>query len=114
GICLGHQIAALAMGGRVRKMKFGHRAINKTAIDVISKRAYITTHNHGYATMQEDIPKSGTVWFMSPDDNVVEGVIYKKQNVITTQFHPEARPGTNDASFLFGLFDKMIKKKGKV
>ncbi len=110
GICLGHQIAALAMGGKVRKMKFGHRAINKTAVDVISKRAYITTHNHGYACLPEDVPKDGRIWLMSPDDNVVEGMIYKKQRMITTQFHPEARPGTNDASFFFGIFDKMIKE----
>lgn len=111
GICLGHQIASLALGGRVRKMKFGHRAINKAVVDVISKSAYITTHNHGYAMLPEDMPKDGTIWLMSPDDNVVEGAIYKKHNIITTQFHPEARPGTNDAQFLFKTFDKMIKKE---
>ena len=114
GICLGHQIACLALGGSVKKMKFGHRAVNKAAVDVISKKAYITSHNHGYAILPQDVPKEGKVWFMSPDDNVVEGMIYKERNMITTQFHPEGRPGTNDASFIFQMFDKMIKEnKGR-
>ena len=113
GICLGHQIASLALGGRVRKMKFGHRAVNKAVVDVISKNAYITSHNHGYAMLKEDVPKGGRIWLMSPDDDVVEGMIYKEHNMITTQFHPEGRPGTNDASFMFGIFDKMIKESKK-
>lgn len=112
GICLGHQIAGLAFGGNVRKMKFGHRAVNKAVIDSVTKKAYITTHNHGFAMLPEDIPEDGRIWFMSPDDNVVEGVIYEKRNVITTQFHPEARPGTNDAGFIFNMFRNMIKKEG--
>ncbi len=110
GICLGHQIAGLAFGGTVRKMKFGHRAVNKAVVDSITKKAYITTHNHGFAMLREDVPEEGVVWFMSPDDNVVEGMMYEKRNVITTQFHPEARPGTNDADFIFSMFDNMIKK----
>ncbi|MCL5427903.1 MAG: glutamine-hydrolyzing carbamoyl-phosphate synthase small subunit [Candidatus Marsarchaeota archaeon] len=110
GICLGHQMAGLAFGGRVRKMKFGHRAVNKAVVDTITKKAYITTHNHGFAMTREDVPGEGRIWFMSPDDDVVEGVIYEKSNAITTQFHPEARPGTNDAGFIFGMFGNMIKK----
>lgn len=113
GICLGHQIASLAMGGGVRKMKFGHRAVNKAAVDVITKKAYITSHNHGYAVMPQDVPKSGKIWFMSPDDNVVEGMIYKENSMITTQFHPEGQPGTNDAGFIFRMFDRMIKENKK-
>ncbi len=109
GICLGHQIACLALGGKVRKMKFGHRAVNKAAVDTISKKAYITSHNHGYALFPDDVPKEGKIWFMSPDDNVVEGMMYKEHNMITTQFHPEGRPGTNDAGFIFKMFDNMIK-----
>ena len=110
-ICLGHQIATIALGGRVRKMKFGHRAINKAVVDTRANRSYITTHNHGYASYPKDIPKSARIWFMSPDDNVVEGTVYKKLNLITTQFHPEARPGTNDSAFIFNLFDKMVKNE---
>jgi carbamoyl-phosphate synthase small subunit len=109
GICLGHQIAALAFGGSVKKMKFGHRATNKAVIEQNTKRAYITSHNHGYAVYPKGIPKESKIWFISPDDNVVEGLIFKKYNIITTQFHPEARPGTNDAKFIFNYFDKLIK-----
>ncbi|MDE1849883.1 MAG: glutamine-hydrolyzing carbamoyl-phosphate synthase small subunit [Candidatus Micrarchaeota archaeon] len=110
GICLGHQVAALAMDGSVRKMKFGHRAINKGVVDVISKRAYITTHNHGYAMLPGDMPDKGRIWLMSQDDNIVEGMMCKDMNVLTTQFHPEARPGTNDARFMFGIFGNMMKE----
>lgn len=110
GICLGHQIASLALGGSVRKMKFGHRAVNKSVVDTISQHAYITSHNHGYAMLPEDVPKKGKIWLVSPDDNVVEGVIYKEHNMITTQFHPEGQPGTNDAGFIFNQFDRMIKE----
>jgi carbamoyl-phosphate synthase small subunit len=110
GICLGHQIASLALGGNVRKMKFGHRAVNKAVVDSISKRAYITSHNHGYAMLPEDVPKKGKIWFMSPDDRVVEGMIYKEKRMMTTQFHPEGQPGTNDAGFIFRIFDRMIKE----
>ncbi|MGC8623594.1 MAG: glutamine-hydrolyzing carbamoyl-phosphate synthase small subunit [Candidatus Micrarchaeia archaeon] len=108
GICLGHQIATLAFGGSVEKMKFGHRAINKAVIDMNTRRSYITTHNHGYAVYPSGIPHESEVWFLSPDDNVVEGLIFKGRNIMTTQFHPEARPGTNDAGFIFSYFQKMI------
>jgi len=110
GICLGHQMAALALGGKVGKMKFGHRAVNKAVVDAMSRKAYITSHNHGYAMTPEDVPNAGDIWLMSPDDNVVEGMIYKERNMITTQFHPEGRPGTNDAGFIFKTFDRMIKE----
>lgn len=109
GICLGNQIATMALGGKVRKMKFGHRAVNKAVIDVITKRAYITTHNHGYAVLRKDMPKGAKMWFVSPDDDIVEGMKFEGYNMITTQFHPEARPGTNDAEFIFRTFDKMVK-----
>ncbi|MGC8696802.1 MAG: glutamine amidotransferase-related protein, partial [Conexivisphaera sp.] len=104
----GHQIATLAFGGSVEKMKFGHRAINKAVIDINTRRSYITTHNHGYAVYPSGIPHESEVWFLSPDDNVVEGLIFKGRNIMTTQFHPEARPGTNDAGFIFSYFQKMI------
>ncbi|MDE1870808.1 MAG: glutamine-hydrolyzing carbamoyl-phosphate synthase small subunit [Candidatus Micrarchaeota archaeon] len=109
GICLGHQIATIALGGKVRKMKFGHRAVNKAVIDVTTGKAYITTHNHGYAVLRRDMPKGAKMWFLSPDDGIVEGMKFGRRNMITTQFHPEARPGTNDAGFIFKAFDKMIK-----
>jgi carbamoyl-phosphate synthase small subunit len=110
GICLGHQLLSLAIGGKVEKMKYGHRAINKVVIDTLTGRGYITTHNHGYACKKEEIEKieGVKVWFISPDDKVVEGLISK--NFISTQFHPEARPGPNDSGFIFKIFKKMVEK----
>ncbi|MCG3108630.1 GMP synthase [glutamine-hydrolyzing] subunit A [Metallosphaera sp. J1] len=110
GICLGHQVATLALGGNVRKMKFGHRAINKPVMDVSNNKCYISTHNHGYGVYKEDIPPDTQIWFVNPDDGVVEGLIHKKFPLITTQFHPEARPGPNDTTWVFQKFKKMVIK----
>ncbi|AHC51834.1 carbamoyl phosphate synthase small subunit [Sulfolobus acidocaldarius SUSAZ] len=109
GICLGHQIATMALGGKVKKMKFGHRAINKPVIDTTTGKSYITTHNHGYAILsKQDIPIHTRVWFYNPDDGTVEGWIHEKYNIITTQFHPEARPGPWDVTWVFDKFKKMV------
>jgi carbamoyl-phosphate synthase small subunit len=110
GICLGHQIAAISNGIRVEKMKFGHRGINKPVIEVNSSRCLITTHNHGYAVNLEDVRNSEyEVWFYNPDDKVIEGLRHKRKPIITVQFHPEARPGPKDATFVFDVFEKMVK-----
>jgi carbamoyl-phosphate synthase small subunit len=109
GICLGHQVTSLALGGNVRKMKYGHRAINKPVIDVTDNKCYITTHNHGYGVFKEDVPKDMKVWFYNPDDGVVEGMIHNKLPIITTQFHPEARPGPWDVTWVFDKFKKVIE-----
>ncbi len=108
GVCLGHQLAVLALGGKIRKMKFGHRAVNKGVLNLIDGKAYITTHNHGYALMREDMPKSAKILFESIDDKVVEGIMDKEHNLMTVQFHPEARPGAWDTKFVFEMFGKMI------
>ena len=113
GICLGHQVAILANGGSMQKMKFGHRAINKPVIDLVSKRAYITTHNHGYAAYLNGIPKGFKPWFISPDDGILEGMVNSNGNVMTVQFHPEAKPGTHDTSFIFDMFFKKVSKHAR-
>ena len=111
GICLGHQIATLALGGKIRKMKFGHRAINKPVVDAQSNKCYITTHNHGYGIIsREDLPPNTKVWFYNPDDGTIEGIIHEKLPIITTQFHPEARPGPWDVTWVFDKFKKMVMK----
>ncbi len=107
-VCLGHQIASIALGGEVRKMRFGHRAINKAVVDQTTGRSYITTHNHGYEVDAHKIPTDSEIWFSSPDDNVIEGLRFNRLNLLTTQFHPEARPGTNDTKFIFKLFSGMV------
>lgn len=108
GICLGHQLISLALGGKVEKMKFGHRGINKPVVDLKNGKCYVSTHNHGYAVMKQGVPKDTEVWFFNPDDNVVEGLVHKKLPVITTQFHPEARPGPNDVTWVFERYRKMV------
>lgn len=110
-ICLGHQLTVLSMGGRIRKMRSGHRAINKAVVDTSSGRSYITTHNHGYAAYAEDVPEDIERWFISPDDNVVEGI--RGKNLLSVQFHPESGPGTADAEFIFKHFERMMRLEAK-
>lgn len=109
GICLGHQVAALAMGGRVRKMKFGHRAVNKPVVEARTGSCFVTTHNHGYGVYDDDVPPNMKVWFRNPDDGVVEGLIHEELPIFTTQFHPEARAGPRDASWIFDKFAKVVR-----
>ncbi|MCI2414354.1 MAG: glutamine-hydrolyzing carbamoyl-phosphate synthase small subunit [Candidatus Aramenus sp.] len=109
GICLGHQAVTLALGGKVRKMKYGHRAINKPVVDLTDNKCYISTHNHGYGVYKEDVPSSMKPWFYNPDDGVIEGMYHEKLPIITTQFHPEARPGPNDVTWVFDKFKKMVR-----
>ncbi len=108
GICLGHQLIALSFKGMVKKMKYGHRAINKGVFDTAQKHAVITTHNHGYAVTKK--PPISKLWFYSLDDNTIEGLAFTNNHTITVQFHPEGGPGTNDAYYIFGTFMKMVEE----
>lgn len=106
GICLGHQLLSMALGARIYKLKFGHRASNKPVRDLNTGRVYITTHNHGYAV---DI--SGTewrAWAVQPDDGTIEGLYHPRLPIITTQFHPEAAPGPRDTTWIFDRLLSMI------
>ena len=110
GICLGHQVLALGMGARLFKMKYGHRAINKPVVDLIRDRVYVTTHNHGYAVDPSTLSGTGLkVWAIQPDDGTVEGLYHERLPILTTQFHPEARPGPVDTRWVFDRFISVVK-----
>ncbi|MEM1526070.1 MAG: glutamine-hydrolyzing carbamoyl-phosphate synthase small subunit [Ignisphaera sp.] len=113
GICLGSQLLSLALGAKVYKLKYGHRGPNKGVIDVLTKRSYITTQNHGFAVYEESLQDGELIlWFKNIDDKSVEGVIHKKLPVIGVQFHPEGGPGPHDTTWVFDLFKKMVLNHG--
>ena len=108
GICLGHQLAALAAGGSTYKLKYGHRGVNQPVRDVEGVRTYITSQNHGYA-VDSDTVKLGRVRFANANDGTCEGIDYPELKAFTVQFHPEACTGPKDTSFLFDRFVDLMK-----
>ena len=111
GICLGHQLLALANGAKTTKLKYGHRGGNQPVIDKALDRTYITSQNHGYAVMSETIGvEIGQVSHINANDQSCEGVLYKNAPASTVQFHPEAKGGPQDTSYLFDRFLGMIDK----
>jgi len=122
GICLGHQIIGLALGGRSYKLKFGHHGVNHPVRDMKTGRVLITVQNHGFCIDPESIDlKSLTTTHMNLNDQTLEGIAVPDQFIMCVQFHPEAAPGPHDALGLFGEFVDMMsswrtkntKKKGK-
>jgi len=107
GICLGNQILALAAGGTTYKLKFGHRGQNQPAVVSGTKRAYLTTQNHGFAVGK--IPKGFKEWFYNGNDKTNEGIIHKSLPFMSVQFHPEATPGPTDTDWIFDEFLKRAK-----
>lgn len=113
GICLGHQLMALANGGKTEKLKYGHRGSNQPVIDLDKDKTYVTCQNHGYAVCGETIDsKIGVVSHVNANDKSCEGVKYFNSPAYTVQFHPEACGGPLDTSYLFDKFMKMIEKGG--
>ena len=108
GICLGHQLTALAAGGRTYKLKYGHRGVNQPVRDLGGPRTYITSQNHGYA-VDGDSVKRGRVSFANANDGTCEGLDYPELRAFTVQFHPEARGGPLDTAFLFDRFVDLMK-----
>ncbi len=107
GICLGHQLTALAAGGSTYKLKFGHRGVNQPVREARGARTYITSQNHGYA-VGEGVP-GGTVSFYNANDGTCEGVDYPDKGAFTVQFHPEACAGPRDTVFLFDRFITLME-----
>ena len=112
GICLGHQLLALANGAKTEKMKYGHRGANHPVKDLESGKVYISTQNHGYMVVDGSIPKEvGRTSFINVNDGTVEGIRYIKRPVFTVQFHPEACAGPQDTSYLFEEFIEMMANR---
>jgi carbamoyl-phosphate synthase small subunit len=110
GICLGHQLLALAAGGKTTKLKYGHRGANQPVRDLSTSRVYITSQNHGYAVLADSVPKNvATEGFVNCSDGTCEGMNYLQSPAFTVQFHPEACGGPQDTSFLFDRFVNMME-----
>ncbi len=112
GICLGHQLTALAMGADTEKLKYGHRGSNHPVKDLERDLTYITSQNHGYTIVEESLDKSKmAVSHKNMNDGTVEGVRYLKIPAFTVQFHPEASPGPADTAYLFDRFLEMMRNE---
>ena len=111
GICLGHQMLALARGCKTSKLKYGHRGGNHPVKDTVTNRVYITSQNHGYAVENTSIPEFAKMSFFNVNDGTVEGITYTDIPAFSVQFHPEACGGPHDTNFLFDTFIQMIERR---
>ena len=112
GICLGHQLLALAMGGKTTKLKYGHRGVNQPVKNLETGRTYISSQNHGYAVVNETIEAAGgKVSYINANDGTCEGVDYEDKKAFSVQFHPEACSGPHDTRFIFDKFIDMMGGK---
>ncbi|OJH38530.1 glutamine-hydrolyzing carbamoyl-phosphate synthase small subunit [Cystobacter ferrugineus] len=108
GICLGHQILALALGGRTYKMKFGHRGANQPVKDLLTGKVEITSQNHGFAVDDASVKGRAAVSHINLNDGTVEGLNVPDARAFSVQYHPEASPGPHDARYLFTRFAKLM------
>jgi carbamoyl-phosphate synthase small subunit len=113
GICLGHQILALALGAKTKKMKLGHRGANHPVKNLIKDNVEITSQNHGFEIIKESLPKNIEVTHKSLFDNCIEGIRLKKKPIFSVQYHPESNPGPQDSVYLFQQFINNMKKNAK-
>jgi len=112
GICLGHQLLGLALGGKTFKLKFGHRGANQPVKNLLTGRIEITSQNHGFAVDTDSLKRENIeITHINLNDNTLEGFRHKKYPMFTAQYHPEASPGPHDAAYLFDEFKAMINKR---
>ncbi|WP_418161120.1 glutamine-hydrolyzing carbamoyl-phosphate synthase small subunit [Benzoatithermus flavus] len=109
GICLGHQMLGIAVGGRTEKMPFGHHGANHPVKDLTTGKVEITSQNHGFAITDGDLPPEVEVTHRSLFDGTIQGIRLKDRPVFSVQYHPEASPGPQDSSYLFDRFLSLMK-----
>jgi carbamoyl-phosphate synthase small subunit len=115
GICLGHQLIGLALGGKTFKLKFGHRGANQPVKDLSTGKVEITSQNHGFCVDMKSLDDPDIeLSHINLNDNTLEGITHKKIPLFSVQYHPEASPGPHDATYLFDRFIKMMENKKKV
>ncbi len=113
GICLGHQLLALALNAKTKKMKLGHRGANHPVKNLINNKVEITSQNHGFEVVKESLPKNVEITHKSLFDKSIEGIRLKNKPVFSVQYHPESNPGPQDSHYLFNEFIKDVKKYAK-
>jgi carbamoyl-phosphate synthase small subunit len=110
GICLGHQILGLALGGKTFKLKFGHHGGNQPVMDITTKKVEITAQNHGFAVDADSLKGAVEVTHINLNDNTVEGLAHGELPIFSVQYHPESSPGPHDAHYLFSRFLELMSK----
>jgi carbamoyl-phosphate synthase small subunit len=110
GICLGHQILGLALGGRTYKLKFGHHGGNQPVMDLSTRKVEITSQNHGFAVDVDSLEGRARLTHVNLNDNTVEGLAHAELPIFSVQYHPEASPGPSDANYLFQRFRDLMEK----
>ena len=113
GICLGHQILALALNAKTKKMKLGHRGANHPVKNLITNSVEITSQNHGFVVVEKSLSKNIQITHKSLFDDSIEGIRLKNKPVFSVQYHPEANPGPQDSQYLFNNFFKDVKTYAK-
>jgi carbamoyl-phosphate synthase small subunit len=113
GICLGHQILGLALGGRTYKLKFGHHGANQPVKDLATGKVEITSQNHGFAVDTESLRGTAILTHVNLNDDTVEGLRHERLPLFSVQYHPEASPGPRESAYLFQRFVEMIERESK-